>query len=556
MLIHLRKILSWTSVIPYAGCDPISIIILELCDTVLSYAEIHYRPRFVPSLVYSSFPEILFDVPRRVEPERPVPLFLFIKDADRFPVELVEVAVRFVHESGTVRTVHFPYDAVKIDSPVWWDSFNIIPEREGSYAIHPALRFRMEGRYHVAGTDNYPSCSHAPLGVHVSPTSFPCAGGWFLGDIHCHTSFTDDQVEFGAPLEAVVFGAYCSGMSWIAATDHSYDLDDLPGDYLTTDPSLGKWKVFKETVALLNGSLDSFAVIPGEEVTCRTRRGRNCHMLALGSEKYIPGSGDGGEHGFSHATERSIREAAIEISEWGGIACAAHPLEHIPLSERILLGRGPWKHEDLDTTGVAALQFHNGVRDAGFRRGMATWVGLLLAGRRVSAFGGNDSHGDMNLRRSIGVPFLTLRESARHVLGGVRTAVRARSGSWRDILDGLSSGHAVVTEGPFIDLRLRSGGIEAGPGDECPGSLASVSSVCASTPEFGLFRSGRILGGKKDERAERVIADLAPFIKGNYSGEFVNTFSLHGYRYIRAECETDKRALCFTNPVWIDYPRR
>ncbi len=528
---------------------------LEFSEPVLSYAEIHFRPRFVPSLVYSSFPEILFDAPRRIEPERPLPLFLIIKDAGRFPLELVEVAVRIVHESGSVRILHFPYDDMKVASPLWWDSFNIVPEREGSFAIHPALRFRMDGRFYMAGTDNYPSLSRGPLNVHVSPAMFPCAEGWFLGDIHCHTGFTDDQVEFGAPIEAAVFGAYCAGMSWIAATDHSYDLDDLPGDYLASDPLLGKWRMFRETAALLNGSLDSFAVIPGEEVTCRTRRGRNCHLLALGSEKFIPGSGDSGERGLSRAAERSIGEAAIECSEWGGIACAAHPLEHIPLAERIFLGRGPWRREDLETTGVTALQIHNGVRDSGFRMGMAAWIKLLLAGRRISAFGGSDSHGDMNRRRSIGIPFLTVRETPHHVLGAVRTAVRAQSGSWRDILDGLAAGRTIVTEGPFLDLRLRSAGMEAGPGDECPGGLASVSAVCSSTPEFGRFRSGRILGGKKDGRSEQVIADLAPFIVPNFSGEFESTFSLHGYIYIRAECETDERALCFTNPVWIENQR-
>jgi len=313
--------------------------------------------------------------------------------------------------------------------------------------------------------------------------------------------------------------------------------------------------MLRETATLLNGSLDSIAVIPGEEVTCRTRRGRNCHMLALGSEKFIPGSGDGGERGLFHATERSVGEAAREINEWGGIVCAAHPFEHIPYAEKLFLGRGAWRREDMETTGVTALQIHNGVRDSGFRKGMAEWIGLLLAGRRVSAFGGNDSHGDMNRRRSIGIPFLTVRESPDHVLGGVRTPVRARSGAWRDIHKGLAGGHAIVTEGPFMDLRLRSGGIEAGPGDECPGGLVTVSAVCASTPEFGRFRSGRILGGRKDGRREQVIADLVPHIVPNFVGEFVSTFSLHGYIYIRAECETDGRALCFTNPIWIENPQ-
>lgn len=539
-------------------------------------------------------PEILFDAPARIDPDSPVPLFLIIRDAHRYPVEIEEVTVKIVSEDGTEgprtfarndygylqRAARFPYWGLPVKEPLWWDSFTFMPDREGTAVIHPAVVFRMNGKRFSIEVDTYPGTSRRPLTVRVSPTKLPSAEGWYHGDIHCHTEYTADQVEFGAPLEMTAFAALCAGMDWIAATDHSYDLDDPPEDdsarncafhkswrpYNAADPGLGKWRMMRAKTALINESSDAgsqtcalhasgtrfISVIPGEEVTCRTRRGRNCHLLALGSDKFIPGSGDGGERGFSTATERSIGEAAAECIEWGGIACAAHPLERIPIPERLILGRGEWERADMETPGVAALQIHNGVRDRGFKRGMAAWIGLLLGGRRMFAFGGSDSHGDMNRRRTIGVPFLTVRESAHHVLGAVRTAVFARSGSWKDILEALMAGRAQVTEGPFIDLVVGSSGQEARPGDTVSADHHHIRAVCTSTPEFGKLKQGRLLAGRKGESSERVLTVLDPFLKDVYHHEFDGTFSLCGLLYVRAECITDMGRLCFTNPVWVE----
>ncbi len=170
-----------------------------------------------------------------------------------------------------------------------------------------------------------------------------------------------------------------------------------------------------------------------EEVTCAPA-GTQLHLLALGSEKFIPGSGDSGERGLSRAAERSIGEARSNAANGGG--CVARPIRsntypcrtHFP-------GKRSWRREDLETTGVTALQIHNGGPRLGIRMGMAAWIKLLLAGRRISAFGGSDSHGDMNRRRSIGIPFLSVGNPPSCARRG-KDAVRAQSGSWRDILDG------------------------------------------------------------------------------------------------------------------------
>ena len=69
----------------------------------MGYAEIHYRPRGVPSLLYRSMPEIVTDAPARVRPGSPVPVFVFIKDAHRFPVTLSMVVVHLIYDDGSER---------------------------------------------------------------------------------------------------------------------------------------------------------------------------------------------------------------------------------------------------------------------------------------------------------------------------------------------------------------------------------------------------------------------------------------------------------------------
>ncbi len=518
---------------------------------VFSYAEIHYRLGRWPSLLFRKQPEILFDAPSRIDPDRPVPLVLIIRDAHRFPVVIEEAVIRVVSANGRERVARFPYDGLRVDSPVWWDSFNLMPEGTGSICIHPQLAVRAEDRTAVVEVDNYPGSSRRPLTVEVSPTCLPTAEGWYHGDVHCHSFFTADQVEFGAPLELSALTAYCLGLDWMAATDHSYDLDDREDDYLTSDPGLAKWRMMQGKAALLNESLETFTVIPGEEVTCRTHDGGNCHLLALRSGRFIRGSGDSGEKGLFNATERSIGEAAAECVEWGGLACAAHPLESVSLPERLILNRRPWKRIDLETPGVTALQIHDGVRDGGYRRGMRAWVELLLGGKRIYAFGGSDSHGDMNRRRAVHIPFLSLRESGDHLLGGARTVVFARSRSVEDILDALGNGRAQVTEGPFIDLTVDTPEGPARPGDEVFGEFQPLNAVFKSTPEFGLLRRGRILAGARGERRERVLAVLDSRLRGEYRHEFSVKALFDGLLYIRAECETDSGRRCFTNPVWV-----
>jgi len=514
---------------------------------VLTYAEVHYRPRFVPSLIYMKQPEIVCDAPTRIDPGRPIPVFIFVKDANRFPVVITEVVVHAVYENGAERVARFPFENRELQEPLWWDSINIIPEFTGLVKLLPYVVVKKGKRLLSIPVDNYRDSTKSPLLVYASTESLPGGDGWYHGDIHCHTYYTSDQVEFGAPVEAMALAGSSMGLDWMAATDHSYDLDDRIDDYLAREPLLLKWRILKRVSSLLQ---NTFTVIPGEEITCRTQSGRNCHMLALNADRFIYGSGDSGEIAFKTRSECSIGEAVASCLEWGGITCAAHPMEYIPLLEKLILRRGEWTLADLKNTGLQAMQIHNGVRDSGFQRGMEAWISLLLDGYRLYAFGGSDAHGDMNRRRRVGFPFFSIAESMNHTFGCVRTVVRSRTKKKDDICAALKEGHAVVTGGPFIDLNVSVKGNTGGPGDEITTGRLKIQASFHSSREFGSLKNGRIYAGVSGESSERVVFSLEHF-DSEYEHICEDTCEGDRFMYIRAECETASNKLCFTNPVWV-----
>ena len=395
--------------------------------------------------------------------------------------------------------------------------------------------------------DNYRGTTHSPLKVLVASSVSPKARDWYRGDIHCHSYYTSDQIEFGAPLEVMSFAAFCMGLDWLAVTDHSYDLDDCLDDHLKEDPSLTKWHMMRNKAHFLSPTT---TVIPGEEVTCGTSDGHNCHMLSLDAEKFIKGSGDSGENGLKNKTERSVGEAVRECVEWNGLACAAHPLEYVPLPERLILARGKWTDKDMELPGLTGLQFYNGCKDRGFRDGKEIWKRLLLKGKRIFAYGGSDAHGDMNRRRHIVMPLISVGEDNKHTIGSVCTCVKANSRKKEDIVESLKKGMALVSDGPFIDLSVTRNNYIAVPGNDIDGPYGIIKVDFSSSSEFGELKSGCILAGKKGETNETNLISFHDVLS-DYKKSFEKSINLSEFSYIRAECTTVLGKNCFTNPIWI-----
>ena len=190
-----------------------------------------------------------------------------------------------------------------------------------------------------------PAVSHPSL---PRPAAF--AGGWMMGDLHCHTRHSDGH---WTPRELAA-AAVARGLSFLALTDHN-------------------------TVSGREGLREAFpgVLLAGLELT--TFHG---HALALGVPSYLdwtplePGRGMG--------------ELAAEVGGRGGVLTLAHPFA---AGDPICTGCA-WTYFDLRPENATHLEVWNGPW-AGRHNdlSLAYWYTLLAAGHRVVATAGTDAHG-------------------------------------------------------------------------------------------------------------------------------------------------------------------
>jgi len=519
---------------------------------MLLYAESHY-PRRWPSLTRRAEPEIVADVPWRVEPGAPVPLLLTARDAHWYPVRLESlglIARRADAPSGRPALMaEYPIGEA-IAAPWWWRLVEVPPLPEpGDYLVAPVIRYTVGGRAREAVADNYRGTSHRPFLMRVAAQRWPVPSGWWPGDAHVHTAFTRDQIEFGPPLAAIAQMSRAMGLAWAALTDHSYDLDDSRESYLANDPALPRWH---DLLAEL--PQDGACLIAGEEVSCGNARGRNVHLLAMGIREHIPGAGDSAERLLHTRPDLSIPEVIRRTRAQGGIAVAAHPGHTPPWRERVVFRRGAWEAADL-ATGLDGVQFWNGERDAGFHRGMAGWVQLLLSGKRTPALAGSDSHGAFGRSRQVRVPWLSIADDRRHLFGRTRTVVRADAPMEHPLVDALAAGRSYLTDGPALVIEAVAETDRRGIGDRVLGPVCAVAIHARSTAEWGAIDRIGIAVGIVGEAAERW-RWRAP--GGGYECEWEAPLVLPPGRdaYVRAEAYTRSTAdapgaMAFTNPIWI-----
>ncbi|MQY64051.1 MAG: hypothetical protein GH143_07085 [Calditrichaeota bacterium] len=520
------------------------------------YAEMHYRWWPLPSRYFRKEPEILADAPRRVEPGQPLPLLLLVKDAHRYPIALERVTVEV--ETGQGRQA-LPEIAIGSEiSDHWWHRSVMLerPFPTGDVSLWVTFHYNVRGKPRTCTTHNLRSLKVRPLRVYLAGESLP-GEKVVWGDLHVHTSFTEDMLEFGAPLAATRQAATAAGLGFVCATDHSYDLDDLPGNWRTPDPGLAKWRNFQGAVAALNEQGNGALIVPGEEVSVRNASDQNVHALVLGHPEFLPGSGDAGERLFRTRSELDVG-ALTQCLTPDSIAIAAHPCYHFPLIQQLLVRRGAWKSRDLQHPGVCGLQVLNGRLDEDFFRGMAEWKDLLLKGHRKFIYAGSDAHGNFNMNRQIRMLFVNLEERTTNVLGTCRTGVLdVQPGDVAGILAALKAGRCIISTGPFINMRLTAEGRTAAIGETIRARKVEVSLELASTAEFGPLAGFRLLRGLVGRGAEETLHEMS-FDGERYSAEWESAYELEpGTTYFRAEVESRPpggtiTGLVLTNPIWVE----
>ncbi|HTY36553.1 MAG TPA: hypothetical protein VMH23_05550, partial [Bacteroidota bacterium] len=353
------------------------------------YAETHYRFPYFFSFLRKPEPEVIADLPHRLEPGHTLPVLVLVKDAHLFPASLRQIRISLRQDDIEIRTLEALKEPLSFSEKLAWHLISV-----DTAGIHGWLEIDVEFELECRGTlrryhnDNHRTSSHSPLRVYVSNDPLPCYAGLFLGDPHTHSDLTEDQVEFGIPIRPAIALASAMGLSYFCVTDHSYDLDDSEESYLRNDPSLPKWNHLQHAVDEANRSSAGFVVIRGEEVSCTNSIGETVHLLLYGLKKFFHGSGDGAERVGHTQCEHSVVDV-LSHREDDVPSFAAHALEPVPFLQRLILHRGSWHLDDLLEEGLTGLQIINGKLDEGFHEGYRTWISLLLRGKRAIALAGD-----------------------------------------------------------------------------------------------------------------------------------------------------------------------
>jgi len=279
-----------------------------------------------------------------------------------------------------------------------------------------------------------------------APTSVAGTGpGWYRGDLHTHSVFSDGQ---WTPAQ-LVEQAQTQGLDFLGTSDHNTN---------------AATRVFGHHTP------DGFLVVSGEEVTTR-----NGHWLATGT---TPGTWVDWRY---RAADDKLARFTDLTRRRGGVAIAAHPF--VPVSgTRWDFGA---TYDDMD-----AVEVWNGPWDLWDKQALAAWHDQLVAGHYTPVVGNSDSHHD---GQSVGLP---------------QTVYRLDTLSSDAIVAAVKVGHCWIAESSAVQLTFTATGAGAtttvgGPGDTVP--LADGEQLACSVSVTGvpgtvaqLIGSGGVLAAATD----------------------------------------------------------
>ncbi len=509
-----------------------------------AYVETHFRKRPLPSFLYRKEPEILFDTPSRLEPGKKLPAMLLIKDANLFPIELINITAAIgLIEQHRIFFKEFVPEQKKINSKIYFQTMEIpLPvDYSGQLHINFKLDYRIGNSLRFVLNDNIPSLLHAPCSLFIANTPLPVPYGWITGDMHTHSIFTNDEVEYGAPIEVMPMMAKAMGFSFAALLDHSYDLDNK-------NPFSEKDSFYLQKQFANKLSDDTFALFSGEEVSLINSKGKTVHAGVIEPYSLINGYRDSGR---TFSTKNDARIDDLSQKSQGKIIFATHPCHSPGLFERILLNRGSWSRSDIDN--VSHIQFMNGAIDTSFFKGRVLWIKSLLRGKKLFAVAGSDAHGDFSQTRRIGLPFINARKDNSHNFGISRTVIPSKINK-NDILDAIKEGRAVISNGPFLSLLFKQENHQIETGQTFSGEgIFKITAI--STSEFGAITAIKLYHGIIGTKREELISEWKPEPNiFSMDCEFAFVSKEHGYT--RAEIYTGKglnsitAGYAATNPIW------
>lgn len=515
---------------------------------ILLYCEIHYRLRWFRGFLYRSNPEIIFDLPVRIT-GKTLPVLLLIKDSNHFPIHVDKAEIQIFHNNKKVLKKEFRLD--KSLSQLFWSEIFTIDVSEfvnQKLTVKCFLYKKDANKTIVVENHNLSKKFHHDFTVFVDDEPVACPTDWRCGDLHVHSNYTEDQVEFGAPLTAYQRMGKALGLNFAAIVDHAYDFDDTPGTWTFQDNNFTKWKNFKEEVRKLNETEKDFTLLPGYEISVDNGLGENVHMAVINNDEIFSGTGDAMENLKSYPSEHFFYNLLDKLNK-KAFAFAAHPKTPQPFLHRKILKRGQW-HSDNFVNKLTGFQILNGCKGEEFYAGKKLWIEKLLSGKRQYIFAGTDAHGNFNFNLSIKYPLLSMKENKHHIFGEFFSYVKTGSETnVTTLVQGLKTGKIVVSEGPFLSLTISKEDKDFGIGDEIKFLPEKIIISAASNSFFGNIDTIRLIVGNCSEKVEQAL-ELHDINQLHYNRDLGIILKPEDC-YIRAELFTDKEKIALTNPIWI-----
>ena len=400
----------------------------------LRYAETHFKFRLPWSLLYRPWPEIIFDMPFQAVPGIEPTMWIVVRDADRFPVTLESAEIDIACHDGDITLTEKRTVALDIaaDRPFAFYPVPLADLKPGKYTITPRVTVKKknanEGDKNARRTFtrwNLPGLRPAPLRLQVLAEMPPKAPGYAAGEMHCHTHYSRDHVEFGATPAVLQQAAASVGLDFACCTDHAYDFAFTDEDYTKEARSPApRFQALRDEIAALPQGEGHPLLLAGEEVSAGNSKGENVHVTVFAPDSYLPGLGDCGRYWLENKPTRSIAQI---LQDTTAHCFAAHPFQQMGIVEKFVFRRGYWAVKDLHADkphAIRGLQFWNGIRDEGFKLGREFWIAELGKGNFILPIGGNDAHGDLNDTTAVSTPLFSLKHTRDHVFGRVRTVVK------------------------------------------------------------------------------------------------------------------------------------
>ncbi len=530
-------------------------LIYNFIPAILLYAELHFRLKMFKGRYFINEPEILSDLPIRIEPGKKLPILILIKDAHIFPIKLQNVEVILYKKHKMAERYDKEYN-LSINKYWWHDTIFInVDNICGTIQVDIIFTYEANSNTKTCKIHNYPLSTHRKLETYISEHAYPNDGNVVYGDLHYHTNLTEDMVEFGAPIKSTLNAAEAMGLDFFCNTDHSYDLDDKPGSWTETDPKLEKWNNSRIEIEKLNAETsNSSYIIPSEELSLHNSNGKNIHALILNNKSFLAGAGDGAEQLFNYDAEYDTINLHNNMED-NSLCIAAHPFVKTSLLQRLLLRRGKWEKDDILPENMIGLQILNGELDKTFYLSLKIWIKLLLEGYHKYIFAGNDAHGNFNQYRQISIPMVSLKEQKKQLFGQFRTGVliNGKSKNVASTLDSLKKGNCFITTGPLLNIIFRSDKSIYNMGSTVYKNSGVLEINIKSSPEFGvikqiILKQGII--GKKTETDHIIVANLQKF---QFNHKFEIYASVHCYYRCIAEFEIVRniKSCAFSNPIWL-----